>query len=250
MRLANLVWDRKTSRRVIRGTLKLLAKPYQGFHESTLSYVIKICTFLNGDNKAICNAVPKARHIFVYRNINLTSYSAQRVLYVLPTMLPVILSRWFNNPNGLLFILHMVGTRSKGCEDISYRYSTFLEYLYRIELVSFLAYRDMRERGLQVTAVRYEDLVQEPDRILTELLKIANMPESLVPLAKNALKTDSQATQPFNQREAGKLKKVLGERDPEEELLRDEMQELYEEAGVPGPRDWEREGLITLPGTI
>ena len=108
----------------------------------------------------------------------------------------------------------------------------------------------MRERGLQVTAVRYEDLVQEPDRILTELLKIANMPESLVPLAKNALKTDSQATQPFNQREAGKLKKVLGERDPEEELLRDEMQELYEEAGVPGPRDWEREGLITLPGTI
>lgn len=107
----------------------------------------------------------------------------------------------------------------------------------------------MRESGLKVTALRYEDLMREPDRVLTELMKALNMPESLASEAKKALKADSQATQPFNQKDMAKFREFIGERDPNEELLRDELQEISEEYGVPGPRDWEKE-LIKLPGTI
>ena len=249
MRLANFAWDRKTSRRIIRATFKMLAKPYHGFRDTTLNYVIKIPTFLNGDNDVICKAVPKAKHIFVYRDLNVAAHSLQRINYLVPARLPVLLSRWLSNPQGVLFFFHLMGARCKGCDDITYRYDVSLEFAYRIQLVSFVAYNRMRQVGVPVVGVRYEDLIAEPDRVLSELLNLTNMPETLVKLANNAFNADSQATQPFNQQGMAKLKNMLGEPDCNEELLRDEMQELFEEAGVPGPRDWEKE-FIKLPGTI
>ncbi len=87
MRLANFAWDRKTSRRLIRCTFKLLAKPYHSFHDTTLAYVMKVITFLNGDNEVICNAVPKAKHIFMYRDLNVAAHSLQRAIWLVPALL-------------------------------------------------------------------------------------------------------------------------------------------------------------------
>ena len=249
LRYGNFAWDRKTSRRLLRCTFKMLAKPYHGFHDTTLAYVIKVSTFLNGDNEAICNAVPKAKHIFMYRDLNIAAHSGQRVLWLVPSLFLHYMTWWFNNPQSVPFIYHIMGTRSKGIEDASFRYDVFLEYAYRLQIISFAALNRMRKSGLTVTCLRYEDLVKEPDRVLAELMKATNMPESLASEAKKALKVDSQASQAFNQKEMAKFRKWIGERDPNDELLRDEMQEISEEYGVPGPRDWEKE-FIKLPGTI
>ncbi len=142
-----------------------------------------------------------------------------------------------------------MGTRAKGIDDMSYRYDLFLEYSYRFQIISFEAFNRMRKCGIPVTAVKYEDLIKEPNRVLAELMKITNMPESLAAKAKEALKKDSQGIWVVNQKDMAKFRKQIGECDPNEELLRDEMQEISEELGVPGPRDWEKES-ITLPGTI
>ncbi len=249
MRLANYAWDRKTNRRLIRCTFKMLAKPYHGFHDTTLAYVMKVCTFLNGDNEAICNAVPKAKHIFMYRDLNVAAHSGQRTLWLIPSFFIFYLSKWVFNPQAAPFFFHILGTRSKGIEDISYRYDLFLEYAYRLQIISFEAFNRMRKCGIPVTGLRYEDLRKEPDRVLAELMKTAGMPESLAAKAKEALKKDSQGSQVINQKDMAKFRKQIGENDPNEELLRDEIQEISEEAGVPGPRDWEKED-VKLPGTI
>ncbi len=249
MRLANFAWDRKTSRRLIRCTLKMLAKPYHGFSESTLAYVLKVATFLNGDNEVLCNAVPKAKHIFMYRDLNVAAHSGQRVLWFVPCLFLLYISRWFRNPQSIPFFYHAVGTRSRGCDDISYRFEVFLEYAYRLQIISFVAFNRMRESGIPVIGLLYEDLVNDPDRVISELLKATDMPETLTSKAKKALEFDSQAIQPFNQKEMAKFRKWMGERDPNEELLRDEMQEISEELGLQGPRDWEKE-VTRLPGTI
>ena len=249
MRLANYAWDRETSRRLIRCTLKMLAKPYHGFNGTTLGYAMKVCTFLNGDNEVICNAVPKAKHVFMYRDLNKAAHSGQRTLWLVPSFFVFYLSNWVFNPQSVPFFFHIMGTRAKGIDDISYRYDLFLEFLYRLQIISFTAFNRMREAGLTVTALRYEDLMKEPDRVLSELMKAVNMPETLVSKAKEALKKDSQGTTVVNQKDMAKFKKEFGERDPNEELLRDEMQKVSDALGVPGPRDWEKE-VITLPGTI
>ncbi len=227
----------------------MLTKPYHGFHDTTLAYVIKVSTFLNGDNEAMCNAVPKAKHVFIYRDLNVAAHSGQRTLWLVPPFFLHYMTRWFSNPQSVPFVYHFMGTRSKGIEDISFRYDVFLEYVYRLQIISFAAFNRMRRSGLTVTALRYEDLVKEPDRVLTELMKATNMPESLASEAKKALKVDAQATQLFSQKEMAKFRKQIAELDPNDELLRDEMQEISEEYGVPGPRDWEKE-FIKLPGTI
>ncbi len=249
LRFGNYAWDRKTSRRLLRCTLKMLAKPYHGFHDSTLAYAIKVSALVNGDNEAICNAVPKAKHVFMYRDLNVAAHSGQRVFWMVPSHFFLYMSYLLNNPQAMMLVYHYLGTRSKGMGDISYRYDPLLEYIYRLQIISFAGFNRMRESGLKVTALRYEDLMREPDRVLTELMKALNMPESLASEAKKALKADSQATQPFNQKDMAKFREFIGERDPNEELLRDELQEISEEYGVPGPRDWEKE-LIKLPGTI
>ncbi len=249
LRLGNFAWDRKTSRRLLRCTFKMLTKPYHDFHDSTLAYVIKVSMALNGDNEAICNAVPKARHIFIYRDLNIAAHSGQKVLWLIPSLFFSYTAWWFKNPQALPFLIHFAGTRSKGVEDISLRYDLFLEYVYRLQIIAFAAFNRMRKAGLTVTCLRYEDLVKEPDRVLAELMKATNMPETLASEAKKALKVDSQASQSFSQKEMAKFRKQIAELDPNEELLRDEMQEISEEYGVPGPRDWEKE-FIKLPGTI
>ncbi len=227
----------------------MLAKPYQGFHDTALGYVIKVCTFLNGDNEVICNAVPKAKHIFMYRDMNTVAYSGQMALWLVPSIFIFYLSKWVFNPQSVPFFFHFIGTRAKGIEDISYRYDLFLEYCYRLQIISYEAFNRMRNCGIPVTALRYEDLIKEPDRILTQLMKTTNMPECLAAKAKEALKTDSHAIQVINQKEIAKFRRKIGDRDPNEELLREEIQEISEELGIPGPRDWEKE-TITLPGTI
>ncbi len=236
LRLSNYAWDRETSRRLIRCTFKMLAKPYHGFHDTTLAYIIKVCTFLNGDNKDICNAVPKAKTIFIYRDMNLAARSAQRAMWLVPFFFIFYLSKWAFNPQSVPFFFHILGSRSKGIEDISYRYDLFLEYAYRLQISSFEAFNRMRECGIPVTAVRYEDLIREPDRLLTELMKAFNMPESLASEAKQALKVDSQASQAFSQKEMVQFRKYLGGCDPNEESLRDEMQAISEEFGVSRPQ--------------
>ncbi len=249
LRLANYAWDRKTSRRLIRCTFKMLAKPYHGFHDTTLAYVMKVCTFLSGDIEVICNAVPKAKNIFMYRNLNVTAHSGQRAMWLVPSFFVFYLSKWVFNPQSVPFFFHIIGTRAKGIENISYRYDLFLEFAYRIQISSFECFNRMRKCGIPVTALRYEDFTTGSGRILAELMKITGMPECLATKAKEALKTDSQGTQVLNQKEMAKFRKQIGDRDPKEELLRDEMQEIAKEAGVPGPRDWEKESII-LPGTI
>ncbi len=202
---------------------------------------------LNGDNEDICNAIPKAKHIFIYRDLNIAAHSGQRILWLIPSIFIVYAA--CGNPQALPFLIHFAGTRSKGIEDISFRYDLFLEYQYRLQIIYFMAFNRMRKSGLTVMALRYEDLVKEPDRVLTELMRATNMPESLASEAKKALKVDSQASLSFNKKEMVKFRKQLGEKDPNEELLRDEMQKISKEHAVPGPRDCEKEVFI-LPGTI
>ncbi len=248
IRLAYHAWDRKSTRRVLRATFLMLAKTYRGFDGETLAYAMKPTSFLCSDADLICEAIPKAKRIFLYRDVNAAAESGTRACLLVPTLYVLQLSPMLRNPQALAFCLHAIGTTGTQCESISYRYDVILEYMYRVHLNAFKAYLRMREKGIQILAVRYEDLKDDPDRVLPPLLKVAGIPDDLVPLAKKAFISDSQSQMAFSREGMSRLRKHVGNADVCDDFL-DEMQELYEKSGVPGPLDW-KEKMLKLPGTV
>jgi len=96
-------------------------------------------------------------------------------------------------------------------------------------------YFEMRRRGFDVSALRYEDLVARPLDMCRVILEFCHLPVSLAELAVNALDVDSQ-------RNSGIARSVIGHlKDPQltprnkaklNELLRQFEMPLIGEPGV------------------
>ncbi len=245
---ANFYWNRNTTKAVIRATFLMLAKTYRGLTKSTLAYVIKPSVPNCHDADLIFETLPKARHVLVYRDVNAAAKSCHKACMLVPSLHILELTKFFKHPHALAYWMTMLQLNGRGFDDITFRYPVLLEFSYRMHLNSFRAYYRLRDKGVPIRAVRYEDLVSQPDRILPQLLKLASIPEDLASLAKTALIRDSQSTVPFSRQAMAAFRSSAGAEDWDEEFL-EEMQALYAQYGVPGPLDWKKDPQV-IPGTI
>ena len=248
LRHANHTWNRKTSQSVLRATIKMLTKPYCGFEEAPSAYVIKLCAIYGSCWRLLRKAAPGATNLFLYRNLNAAALSTGRILPMVPICFPIYLASLSKNPHALAFVLYMLGCSGAGYADMPARYDYLLEWGYRTVLSNCKAFMDMRRNGLRIPALRYEDLISEPDTMVPALLKAVGIPESLTSRAMEALQLDSQTKAPFSQQAmADKKKRSVDFTELDSDFLEHMTQEC-EEAGVPGPYDWVED--FRLPGTI
>jgi len=103
--------------------------------------------------------------------------------------------------------------------------------------VTTTSYLDLRRRGLDVSAVRYEDLVERPLDMCRVILEFCHLPQSLAELAVRAFDVDAQANSRVAKSVIGHLK--------EPELTPQRKRELNELL-----KKFDRMPLIGEPGII
>jgi len=93
---------------------------------------------------------------------------------------------------------------------------------------STATYLDMRRRGIEVRAVRYEDLIARPLDVCRAVLKFCHLPASLAEQGVKAIDVDSQ----MNSAVANTVLKSI--KDPElTPARRAELNQLLKQFGVP-----------------
>ena len=179
--------------------------------------------------------------------MNAAALSVARVLPTIPVCMSLYIGSLSGNPHATAFFYHLTRMASKGYIDLSSRYDYTQEFGYRTALNCFRAFLDMQKNGIRIPAFKYEDLVSSPEVIVAEVLKEVGMSNNLVSRAIKAMDVDSQGQSTISQEKMAKLKTRVDLSKIDPELLED-MQQEFEEVGVPGPYDWN--GGLRLPGTV
>ncbi len=243
----NHTWNRKMSKRVFQATLRMLAKPYNGHDLSLTKYVIKPCVTIAPYWRMLHEAAPRATHMFIYRDLNAAAHSLARINTTVPSCIITYFASLVGNPHALALGCHWNGMEGLGFTDMSSRDDYLLEDSYRTVRNALIAFHEMQKSGLHIPAIKYEDLVSHPESIVTAVLKEIGIPAHVLPLALKAMEVDSQAQVPFSQEKMAKLTGLTEISDLDPEFLEDIQQE-FEEVGVPGPYDWYQN--FRLPGNI
>ncbi len=246
-RQMNHTWNRKTSKRVLQATLRMLAKPYSGIDSSVAKYVIKPCVSTEPYWRMLHEAAPHATHIFIYRDLNAACHSLARSISTVPSYMFLYIASLTGNPHAPALCFRWGGMQGLGYTEMAARYDYLHEFSYRAIRNAFIAFVEMQKSGLHIPAIKYEDLVSNPESIVATLLREIGIPVKVIPRALKGMETDSQAQVPFSQEKMAKLKDQTKGSKLDPEFLED-MQLEFKEVGVPGPYDWDEN--FRLSGTI
>jgi len=127
---------------------------------------------------------PSSRCLFMYRDIVTVAKSFYRLTMVSPSMR---LAKLLGYISGHITKI-MVDTM--GFDGSDFRMRTIGGVL--VYALSTASYLDLRRRGFDVRALRYEDLVARPLDMCRVVLEFCHLPVSLAELAVRAFDVDSQ----------------------------------------------------------
>ncbi len=179
-RQANHAWNRKTSKLVLQAAIKMLTKPFSGYDNDPLAYVIKLCAAYGSHWRMFHDVAPEATKLFLYRDLNATAESQKRVITVVPSFNAVLCAASLTaNPHALPGFLSQTMFTGSGWSDMPVRYSNVWEWSYRLSLINLKSYLDMRQNGIHIPAFKYEDLLANPQNTVTVLLKAVGIPQNL-----------------------------------------------------------------------
>ncbi len=143
----------------------------------------------------------------------------------------------------------MVGMSGKAGEGFKSKYQPGIEYLYYAFMNRIRHYYTLRETGMDIIGVRYEDLRDGPERMIPKLLDLAGIPAQYINKASEAMDKDSQEQSPFSRAKLAPFKaKYRAKYYPTQELV-DHVQAQYDAAGIAGPKELAKK-TFRLPGTI
>jgi len=124
----------------------------------------------------------------MYRDVVSVAKSMYRASMLLPSLRLVYV---FGRLSGQMSNMMMDLTGING-RDFRVRMDSDLTYGVLVFALSTKTYLDMRRRGFDITALRYEDLVARPLDMCRVILEFCHLPVSLAELAVKALDVDSQ----------------------------------------------------------
>ena len=177
---------------------------------------------------------PSSKLLFVYRDVEKVARSVYRSTMVTPTMVLVCkLGKLSRHVTRL-----MIDSMGLNGSDFCVRFDTHNDLVLGVVISAVITtfYLDMRRRGFDIRAVRYEDLIARPLDMCRVVLEFCHLPVSLAELAVKAFEVDSQ-------RNCHLAKSLIGHfREPElTTQTKAKLNELLKKHGVP---------LIGEPGII
>jgi len=131
---------------------------------------------------------PSSRCLFMYRDVVAVAKSLHRLTIVNPKYhLASLLGRISGNITKIIIdSMGFYGSDFCVCLDNELMFGVM------IYAVSTASYLDLRRRGFDISALRYEDLVARPVDMCRVVLEFCQLPVSLAELAVKAFDVDSQ----------------------------------------------------------
>ena len=134
------------------------------------------------------NLFPSSRCLFLYRDVVAVAKSVHRVSLVYPTAhLARLLGQFSSTITKII-----ADSGGFNGSDFRLRIDNDLMIGTVLYALTTASYMDLRRRGFDVSAVRYEDLVARPLDMCRVVLEFCHLPVSLAELAVKAFDVDSQ----------------------------------------------------------
>ena len=175
---------------------------------------------------------PSSKCLFMYRDVVPVAKSLYRLSMVVPTLRLCYLLGYFSGQvtKAIVSTVGIVGS------DYCVRLDNDLTAGVLLYAVTTSVYVDMRRRGFDVSALRYEDLVERPLDMCRVLMEFCGLPLSLAELAVKAFDVDSH-------RNAASAESVLRRFEEPQMTLQKKVKlnELLKKFGLP---------LIGEPGVV
>ena len=175
---------------------------------------------------------PSSRCLFMYRDAVTVAKSLYRVSMVLPSLRLVMLLGYLSR-----HVSKAIGdSMGFSGSDFCVRMNNDLTLGVLLFAVTTSSYLDLRRRGFNVSALRYEDLVARPLEMCRVILEFCHLPVSLAKKAVKAFDTDSQKNSIVSRSSIGHFK--APQLTPQRKM---KLNELLKKHGMP---------LIGEPGII
>ena len=140
---------------------------------------------------------PSSKFLFIYRDVGSVARSTHRSTMVVPSARMIFVAGRYSSR--IIKIL-LDSLRIDGADYCvtGMRVENDLMPGFLLAAVMTSAYRDMRREGVDITAVRYEDLVARPLDMCRAVLEFCRLPVSLAEQAVKAFDRDAQRNSPLS----------------------------------------------------
>ena len=145
---------------------------------------------------------PACRCLFIYRDVVASSKSGCRLSMVHPSLRLLFI---FGKLSGHV-IKSMLDFMGFDGSEFDVRIDNDLGFGVLILALTIKRYLDFRRRGFDVSALRYEDLVERPLDMCRIVMEFCGLPVSLAQLGVKALDVDSQRNSLSSKSNIGRFK--------------------------------------------
>jgi len=131
---------------------------------------------------------PSSRCLFMYRDVVAVAKSIYRMTMTMPSLRLLYILGYISG-NVTKTVIESIGFDGS---DWRVRLDNALTAGVLLSAMTTSSYLDLRRRGFDVSAVRYEDLVARPLDMCRVILDFCHLPQSLAELAVRAFDVDAQ----------------------------------------------------------
>ncbi|MDJ0572905.1 MAG: sulfotransferase [Pleurocapsa sp. MO_192.B19] len=168
---------------LLKACIYLLAKPTPQKKSSCCA--IKLRSFAIELGDLIYQAFPDAKSIFLYRNAEDVVKSSIRSFVFLSELLPTI-------KENIDLYSRFIPLLKDYADDIDFEDSRAIDLYTTVWLSVMQSYLSLHQQGITTCAVRYEDLVTQPQHIVSSLFQKCGLPIAEVANACKVFESDSQ----------------------------------------------------------
>ena len=249
-RLYGKAWDYTSSKILLKNVIRILTKPHASKPaEPLLLYAIKPRSVNVFFAETFQELFPSSVSIFLYRDPTASVVSHRRLTATTPTVWMFSVLMDHGGCSVQKKILSRMGLPGKIKESFNPKFMPMVELFYLFILHSFRCYYDLRQKDIDIKAVRYEDLTAKPTAMITKLLDIAGIPRRYVDLSLNAMQKDSQRFTVFSRRNMERFREQYEAKFTPSPELFSYIQSQADALGVPGPIHFQDKNF-RLSGTI
>lgn len=169
---------------LLRNCIYLLCKPTLKRKHSC--YILKFRSIVIELGDLLYQAFPQAKVIFLYRNAEAVVKSSIRAFVYLSSMLPTI-------QQNIEFYSRFIPLLKEYASYIDFTDSKATDLYTTMWLSTMQRYLSLYEQGIASCAIRYEDLVADPQQIVTSIFEHCDLPISEVSNVCKVFEKDSQS---------------------------------------------------------
>jgi hypothetical protein len=193
--------DTPELRRLAKSVIRMECRPFNSFQPPPDAYMVKLIATAAIGLPFLMKLFPEAKCLFMYRDPIKVSKSVYRLHYAWPSM---CMAYMLGGLSGKL-TASIVDSMGYDGKDYNIRLKHGLTLGVVVYAIAMRQYLDLRKQGIDVVAVRYEDVMARPRETVEKVFRHCNLPLEWVDKGMKGLDVDSQRNTPLSRDNIGGL---------------------------------------------